>query len=87
MGNHRPYLRALTHVSHYARCFIYTRTTGTRSLCSSAHPRSPVFYSSLRGPSCRVANDLRHCALRRLTPPFVFFYYLALRAPDRGVSA
>ena len=29
MANHRPYLRALTHVFHYVRCFIYTRTTGT----------------------------------------------------------
>ena len=28
MANHRPYLRALTHVFHYVRCFIYTRTTG-----------------------------------------------------------
>ena len=34
-----------------------------------------AFYSSLRGPSCRVANDSRHCALRRLTPPFVFLLF------------
>ena len=45
------------------------------------------FYSSLRRPSCRVDNDLRHCVLRRLTPPFSFYYYLALRAPDRRVPA
>ena len=30
-----------------------------------------MFYSSLRGPSYRVANDWRHCVLRRLTPPFL----------------
>ena len=29
MANHRPYLRALTHVFHYVRCFIYTRHTGS----------------------------------------------------------
>ena len=28
MANHRPYLRGFTHVFHYVRCFIYTRTTG-----------------------------------------------------------
>ena len=28
MANHRPYLRGFKHVFHYARCFIYTRTTG-----------------------------------------------------------
>jgi hypothetical protein len=28
MANHRPYLRDLTHVFHYVRCFIYTVTTG-----------------------------------------------------------
>ena len=27
MANHRPYLRGFTHAFHYARCFIYTRTT------------------------------------------------------------
>ena len=29
MANHRPYVRGFTHVFHYVRCFIYTRTTGT----------------------------------------------------------
>jgi hypothetical protein len=33
MANHRPYLRALTHVFHYARCFIYTAHTGTKDRC------------------------------------------------------
>ena len=28
MANHRPYVRGFTHVFHYVRCFIYTRTTG-----------------------------------------------------------
>ena len=28
MANHRPYVRGFTRVFHYARCFIYTRTTG-----------------------------------------------------------
>ena len=39
MANHRPYLRALTHVFHYVRCFIYTRTTGSRAC---ALQRAPV---------------------------------------------
>ena len=34
-----------------------------------------LFYSLSRGPSYRVANDLRHCVLRRLTPPFVFLLF------------
>ena len=31
MANHRPYVRGFTHVFHYVRCFIYTRTTGRSS--------------------------------------------------------
>ena len=32
MANHRPYLRALTHVFHYVRCFIYTVHTGSAAV-------------------------------------------------------
>ena len=42
MANHRPYLRAFTHVFHYVRCFIYTRTTGIGCDCGlmAANPCS-----------------------------------------------
>ena len=44
------------------------------------------FHSSLGGASYRVANDLRHCALRRLSR-LLSFCFLALLPPGSGVSA
>ena len=51
---------------------VVGRPTSFVQLCATS---TAAFYSSLRGPSYRVANDLRHCVLRRLTPPFVFLLF------------
>ena len=67
--------RLILHGKKRMRAAHYrTRTSWPRppEACATNLPR---FYSSLRGPSCRVANDLRHCVLWRLTPAFVFLLF------------
>ena len=50
MANHRPYLRALTHVFHYVRCFIYTRNTQRPPF-----PRFALLERKRNGNNSRVA--------------------------------
>ena len=62
MANHRPYLRALTHVFHYVRCFIYTRNTGTR-MSGAMKPPASIAHRAPAAGSQRARRKHRRSRL------------------------
>ena len=50
---------ALTHVFHYVRCFIYTRTTGSECIATCRNSDNTLFFRR------RSAISVRKCALGR----------------------
>ena len=68
MAKQRPYVRDLKHVFHYARCFIYTRQTGTRR----------------GTPARRAAARYTPPAARLLRHVTIWTFWVAFRHPGRN---
>ena len=93
MANHRPYLRALTHVFHYVRCFIYTRTTcmtaagrGARTRRARAATPTPTSTrsSATAPPRTPAAASAAECERRFPSPPPRLLRRAACDLPPAG---